>query len=127
MTMATNHHYNMEAYQGQQIKMGNSLWINCLRTAQPIDIDKIKSVKWLGQYAAALVRPEVKKLWPLENEFFGPLLSDRKGWYYDGSKVDFAPAGTIQAEYDKEIFNSLAQFSSFSQTLLLYAREQFGL
>jgi len=126
MVMAINHHYNVEEYQGQQVALKNPNWIDCLTQAKPLDAE-VKSVEWLGKYAASLGRKDVKTLWGFENEFFGSSISGDKEWYYDKSTVGIAPQGSVQAEYDEAIFKALSRFSSFSQTFLEYAKENLGL
>lgn len=126
ITMGKNHHYNMEEYQGQQIALSNSDWINCLTQAKPLDVE-VKSAEWLGKYAAILGRKDVKTLWGLEDKFFGSSISGNKEWYYDKSTVGIAPQDSVQAQYDAAIFKALSRFSSFSQTFLDYAKENLGL
>jgi len=126
MAMAINHHYNMEEYQGQQIGLENPDWISCLKQAKSLDVE-VKSVEWLGKYAATFGRKDVRILWGLENRFFGSSVSGDKLWYYDKSSVGIAPQGSVQAQYDAAIFKALSRFSSFSQTFLEYAKEKLEL
>jgi len=128
--IATNHHYNLEEYQGQMITMKNPSWLGVLEENYPLPVepDKLKSIKWLGEYAADISRSRVRVLWPLETQFFGENVN--KGdeiWYYDKNNVNFAPPGSVQAKYDDAIFWSLKNFASFSKLLLEYARLKMAL
>lgn len=125
--VAASHHYNMEEYQGLQIELKNEKWISTLRNASLPDIKDIPSVEWLGKYAAKIGRNDVRKLWPLEDKFFSPELSSGELWLFDKTKIGIAPSGSVQEEYDKIILEPLARFSSFSQTLLNYTKDNLGL
>jgi len=124
---AANHHYNMEEYQGLQIELKNENWLTVLKSASSLDVKEIPSVEWLGKYAAKLGRNDVRKLWPKEDEYFGENLSSGYLWLFDKASTGIAQEGTVQKEYDEIILVPLARFSSFSQTLLNYAKSDLGL
>jgi hypothetical protein len=128
--IASNHHYNLEEYQGQMIAMKNPSWLSVLTetTPLPVEPDKLKSIEWLGKYAADISRSRVRVLWPLENEFFGENVNKGNAlWYYDKSTVKFATLGSVQEKYDEAIFWSLKNFASFSRLLLEYAKIKISL
>lgn len=127
INIATNHHYNMEEYQGVQIGLKNPKWISTLKNAQPLNLKDIPSIEWLGKYAAKQSKNDVRKLWPKEEEYFGKELSSGELWLFDRLKTGIAQSGTIQEEYDNIILVPLGRFSSFSQALLNYAKDDLGL
>ncbi len=128
--IASNHHYNIEEYQGQMIAMKNPSWLSVLKENSPfpVELGKLKSIEWLGKYATDISRSRVRVLWPLENDFFGENVNKGTGlWYYDKSTVKFATTGSVQEKYDEAILWSLKNFASFSRLLLEYARIKVGL
>ncbi len=127
ITTAANHHYNMEEYQGLQIEIKSPDWLRTLLDAKPMDLGEVKSVEWLAAYGASLGRPLVRKLWPLEEKFFGKGLSSGSLWLFDKGSIGVSQPGTVQEEYDKVIFKPLERFSIFSKTLLEYAKSDLGL
>lgn len=127
INIATNHHYNMEEYQGLQIELKNNTWIDTLKNAQPLSLREIPSIEWLGKYAAKQSKDYVRKLWPKEEEYFGKDLSSGDLWLFDKMKTGIAQSGTLQKEYDDIILIPLEKFSSFSQTLINYAKDDLGL
>jgi hypothetical protein len=127
MASATNHHYNLEEYQGAMVARSSPVFVGALRNAAPLDIATATSPSWLCRHAAYLGRPEVRELWPLETTFFGDSINGKDSWLFDASTVHVADPGTVQATYDQEISTPLGRMSSYTKTLLLLARQEYGL
>ncbi len=123
--MCSNHHYALEDYQGYMVSIANKKYVETLGECyMPLKVDDVKSLVWLGKYAASLNRERVKVLWPLEEKFFGPEVSSNKEEYhFDPSKLHLE----YQAEYDNAILYSLRYFNGFSRLLLEYAKKNLGL
>ena len=127
MGSATNHHYNLEEYQGAMVARSSPVFVDTLRVSAPLDTTTATSPSWLCRHGAYLGRPLVRKLWPLETTFFGDSLNSKDSWLFDESGLHVADPGTDQAAYDQEISVPLGRMSSYTKTLLLLARQQFGL
>jgi len=127
MGSATNHHYNLEEYQGAMVARSSPVFVGALRNAPPLDIAIATSPSWLCRHGAYLGRPEVRELWPLETTFFGDSINGKDSWLFDESIVHVADPGTMQATYDQELSIPLGRMSSYTKTLLLLARQEYGL
>ena len=127
LASATNHHYNLEEYQSAMVARSSSVFVGALRNAAPLDIATVTSADWLCRHGAYLGRPEVRKLWPLETTFFGDSIDGKDSWLFDESTLHVADPGTVQAAYDQELSVSLDRMSSYTKTLLLLARQAYGL
>jgi len=127
MGSAVNHHYNLEEYQGAMIARSSPVLVNALQTAVPLDTATATSASWLCRNGAYLGRPLVRTLWPLENKFFGDSLNSKDSWYFDESGLHVADPGTDQAAYDQELSVPLGRMSGYTKTLLLLARQTYGL
>lgn len=127
MGSAVNHHYNLEEYQSAMIVRSSPVLLDALRTSVPLDTKTATSANWLCRNGAYLGRPLVRTLWPLENKFFGDKLNSKDSWYFDETGLHVADPGTDQAAYDQELSVPLGRMSSYTKTLLLLARQQYGL
>lgn len=127
MGSATNHHYNLEEYQGAMVARSSPVFVTALQNAPPLDIATATSPSWLCRHGAYLGRPEVRELWPLETTFFGDSINGKDSWLFDTSTVHVADSGTVQATYDLEISTPLGRMSSYTKTLFLLARQEYGL
>jgi hypothetical protein len=103
------------------------VFVTALRNAVPLDIATATSPSWLCRHGAYLGRPEVRELWPLETTFFGDSINGKDTWFFDESTVHVADPGTVQATYDQENSIPLGRMSSHTKTLLLLARQEYGL
>lgn len=127
-TIASNHHYNMEEFQGQQINHTNPEWLSVLNEAEPLDLNKVRSVTWLGQYAASISKNNVRSLWTIENELFGEKISNPEEWLYtEDPTFSFEGKEDVVERYNEEILKSFTNFATFSRTFLQYARINIGL
>jgi len=127
MGSATNHHYNLEEYQGAMVARNSPVFVTALQNALPLDIATATSPSWLCRHAAYLGRPVVRELWPLETTFFGDSVNGKDSWFFDESTLHAADPGTTQAAYDQEISTPLGRMSSYTKTLFLLARQAYGL
>ncbi|MFZ2413359.1 MAG: hypothetical protein WAW16_03995 [Candidatus Cryosericum sp.] len=127
MGSATNHHYNLEEYQGAMVARSSPVFVNALRNGVPLDIVTAASPSWLCRHGAYLGRPEVRELWPLETTFFGDSVNGVDSWLFDANTVHVADPGTTQAAYDLEISIPLGRMSAYTKTLLALARKEYGL
>ena len=127
MGSATNHHYNLEEYQGAMVARSSPVFVGALRNAAPLDIATATSPSWLCRHGTYLGRPEVRKLWPLETTFFGEDVSGKDSWLFDESTVHVADPSTTQAAYDLELSIPLGRMSAYTKTLLELARQEYGL
>ncbi|RIE10957.1 hypothetical protein SMC3_01135 [Candidatus Cryosericum hinesii] len=127
MGSATNHHYNLEEYQGAMVARNSPVFVTALQNALPLDIATATSPSWLCRHAAYLGRPVVRELWPLETKFFGDSINGKDSWFFDESTLHAADPGTTQAAYDQEISTPLGRMSSYTKTLFLLARAAYGL
>lgn len=127
MGSAVNHHYNLEEYQGAMIARSSPVLVNALKAAVPLDVRTATSASWLCRNGAYLDRPLVRTLWPLENKFFGDSLNSKDSWFFDETGLHVADPGSDQAAYDQELSVPLGRMSSNTKTLLLLARQHFGL
>ena len=127
MGSATNHHYNLEEYQGAMVARSSPVFVAALRNGVPLDISIATSPGWLCRHATYLGRPVVRELWPLETAFFGDSINGKDSWLFDASTVHVADPGTTQAAYDLELSTPLGRMSSYTKTLFLLARAAYGL
>ena len=103
-------------------------YISTLREDYKImDVNNVKSLTYLAQYAASLNRARVRVLWPLENKLFGDAINS-KTVEYKLNLDDIANFDkNVQKEYDDAILYSLKYFNGFSRLLLEYAKLNLGL
>ena len=127
MGSATNHHYNLEEYQGAMVARSSPVFTDALRNGVALDTAIATSPSWLCRHATYLGRPVVRELWPLETAFFGDSINGKDSWLFDESGVHVADPGTTQAAYDQEISIPLGRMSSYTKTLLQLARAAYGL
>jgi len=127
MGSATNHHYNLEEYQGAMVARSSPVFVDALRSAPPLDIATATSPSWLCCHGAYLGRPEVRELWPLETTFFGERVNGEDSWTLDATAMHVATSGTDQAAYDWQIAQPLERMSAYTKTLLELARQEYGL
>jgi hypothetical protein len=127
MGSATNHHYNLEEYQGAMVARSSPVFVGALWNAAPLDIATATSPSWLCRHGAYLGRPEVRKLWPMETTFFGKDVDGKDSWTVDVNALRVAKSGTDQAAYDWQIAQPLERMSAHTKTLLLLARQEYGL
>ncbi|MEF3244371.1 MAG: hypothetical protein K6343_00075 [Caldisericaceae bacterium] len=128
--MCSNHHYALEDYQGYMVGIANKKYVETLEEYfMPLEVDDVKSIVWLGKYAASLNRERVKVLWPLEEKFFGPKVSGYKEeFHFNPSKLHLGEYNLdYQAEYDNAILYSLRYFNGFSRLLLEYTKKSLNL
>jgi len=124
---STNHHYNLEEYQGAMVARNSPTFVDTLRNAAPLEITDDITPSWLCRHGTYLGRPVVRTLWPMETSFFGDNLNASDSWYFDLSTVHAAVPGTPQAAYDQVLSEPLGRMSSYTKTLLTLARQQLGL
>jgi len=109
------------------VARSSPVFVTALQNAPPLDIATATSPSWLCRHAAYLGRPVVRELWPLETTFFGDSVNGKDSWLFDTSTVHVADSGTVQATYDLEISTPLGRMSSYTKTLFLLARQEYGL
>ena len=124
---SSNHHYNLETYQGAMVARNSPTFVDTLRTSVPLEITDDITPSWLCRHGTYLGRPVVRTLWPMETQFFGDSLNSKDSWYFDLSAVHAAADGTPQAAYDQVLSAPLGRMSSYTKTLLTLARQQLGL
>ena len=127
LTAATNHHYNLEDYQGAMVARSSPVFVTALRDGQALDTTKAPSARWLGIHGAYLGRDEVRTLWPLETAYFGDRINGKDSWSFDQTGLHVADPGTPQAAYDQQLAVPLDRMSSYTKTLLKLARTAYGL
>jgi hypothetical protein len=127
MGSATNHHYNLEEYQGAMVALNSPVLVAALRSTAPLDIATAASPSWLCRRGAYLGRPEVRTLWPMETTFFGSNVDGKDSWTVEVSALRVAKSGTDQAAYDLELSGPLGRMSSYTKTLFELARQEYGL
>jgi len=90
---STNHHYNLEEYQGAMVARNSQNFVDTLRNSAPLEIADDLTPSWLCRHGTYLGRPVVRTLWPMETKFFGDSLNSKDSWYFDLSTLHAAVPG----------------------------------
>jgi|GEM_PF-426446 hypothetical protein len=112
--VASNHHFALEGYQGYNLKIGYSPFVDAIILAEPVE------VRNLGEFsrdAALKSKKEAPRLWELQSKLYGEKIDEPKDFYwFPGIEYN----KELKAQYDELIIKQLSDLSSRVKGLVIY-------
>ncbi|HOL82445.1 MAG TPA: hypothetical protein PLK48_00380 [Caldisericia bacterium] len=110
-----NHHYTFEDYQGTQIEINRSDYIDVLKTTETMDVNSINRLAVLNAFKS---KKDCNKIFDIQQKFYGEGINNKEGFSINKDDYKVLKDNEYQEEYDNIIKSHLINFAITVNTAL---------